>query len=72
MQAGEHQMGMLGWTGDSGDPDNFLNTLLGCKAAKINGSIVDKFRYQPLQGGSSGPAPSPTWPIAPNSTCRPR
>ena len=24
MQAGEHQMGMLGWTGDNGDPDNFL------------------------------------------------
>jgi hypothetical protein len=22
MQAGEHQMGMLGWT-DNGDPDNF-------------------------------------------------
>ena len=30
MQAGEHQMGMLGWTGDNGDPDNFLHTLLGC------------------------------------------
>jgi dipeptide transport system substrate-binding protein len=24
MQAGEHQMGMLGWTGDNGDPDNFI------------------------------------------------
>jgi dipeptide transport system substrate-binding protein len=24
MQAGEHQMGFLGWTGDNGDPDNFL------------------------------------------------
>ena len=24
MQNGEHQMGMLGWTGDNGDPDNFL------------------------------------------------
>ncbi len=35
MQNGEHQMGMLGWTGDNGDPDNFLNTLLGCDAAKI-------------------------------------
>ena len=30
MQNGEHQMGMLGWTGDNGDPDNFLATLLGC------------------------------------------
>ena len=26
LQAGEHQMGMLGWTGDNGDPDNFLHT----------------------------------------------
>ena len=33
MQAGEHQMGMLGWTGDNGDPDNFLHTLLGCECA---------------------------------------
>nr|WP_240538542.1 ABC transporter substrate-binding protein [Rhodoferax sp. PAMC 29310] len=43
MQAGEHQMGMLGWTGDNGDPDNFLNTLLGCTSAKSNGSNVAKF-----------------------------
>ena len=43
MQAGEHQMGMLGWTGDNGDPDNFLNTLLGCAASKNNGSNVAKF-----------------------------
>ena len=35
MQAGEHQMGMLGWTGDNGDPDNFLHTLLGCASAQI-------------------------------------
>ena len=43
MQAGEHQMGMLGWTGDNGDPDNFLNTLLGCASSKNNGSNVAKF-----------------------------
>ena len=49
MQAGEHQMGMLGWTGDNGDPDNFLNTLLGCEAAKTNGSNVAKFCYQPFE-----------------------
>jgi dipeptide transport system substrate-binding protein len=29
MQAGEHQMGLLGWTGDNGDPDNFF-FLAGC------------------------------------------
>jgi len=49
MQAGEHQMGMLGWTGDNGDPDNFLNTLLGCESAKTNGSNVAKFCYKPYE-----------------------
>ena len=28
LQAGEHQMGLLGWTGDNGDPDNFMGVLL--------------------------------------------
>lgn len=32
---GEQQMMQMGWTGDNGDPDNFLNTLLGC--AGVNG-----------------------------------
>jgi len=48
MQNGEHQMGMLGWTGDNGDPDNFLYTLLGCASAKSNGSNVAKFCYKPF------------------------
>ena len=29
--AGEHDMLQLGWTGDNGDPDNFLHVLLGCQ-----------------------------------------
>ncbi|MEZ5669377.1 MAG: ABC transporter substrate-binding protein [Alphaproteobacteria bacterium] len=29
---GEQQTFMLGWTGDNGDPDNFLYVLLGCDA----------------------------------------
>ena len=45
MQAGEHQKRMLGWTGDNGDPHNYLHTLLGCDAAKTNGSNVAKFCF---------------------------
>jgi peptide/nickel transport system substrate-binding protein len=30
---GDHAMAMLGWTGDNGDPDNFLYSLLGSHAA---------------------------------------
>ena len=30
----EHQMVLLGWTGDNGDPDNFLHVLLGCDGVK--------------------------------------
>ena len=30
---GEHETVLLGWTGDNGDPDNFLYVLLGCDAS---------------------------------------
>jgi dipeptide transport system substrate-binding protein len=44
MQAGEHQMGFLGWTGDNGDPDNFLAVLLGCNGeGKPNGNNIPKW-----------------------------
>ena len=33
-KAGEHQTVLLGWTGDNGDPDNFMYVLLSCAAAK--------------------------------------
>ena len=50
MQEGEHQMGMLGWTGDNGDPDNFLYTLLGCASAQSkSGSNIAKFCYKPYE-----------------------
>ncbi|MFN3696755.1 MAG: ABC transporter substrate-binding protein [Pseudobdellovibrio sp.] len=37
---GEHQMIQFGWTGDNGDPDNFLNVLLGCSAVKAGSNYA--------------------------------
>ncbi|HEY0523382.1 MAG TPA: ABC transporter substrate-binding protein [Stellaceae bacterium] len=46
-QDGEHQMVQLGWTGDNGDPDNFLSVLLGCEAVK-GGNNVAKWCFKPF------------------------
>ncbi|MCF4124919.1 ABC transporter substrate-binding protein [Methylobacterium sp. SyP6R] len=43
IQDGEHQTAMFGWTGDNGDPDNFLHTLLGCAAAQKGGGNAAKW-----------------------------
>ncbi len=42
MQAGEHQMGYLGWTGDNGDPDNFF-FLFGCPDGKPAANNLSKW-----------------------------
>jgi len=42
LQAGEHQMGLLGWTGDNGDPDNFF-FLLGCANGQPAGQNLSKW-----------------------------
>lgn len=34
-EAGKHNMCLLGWTGDNGDPDNFMNVLYGANSASI-------------------------------------
>lgn len=47
MRAGEDSAGMMGWTGDNGDPDNFLNTLLSCSSVEV-GSNYAKFCYKPF------------------------
>jgi dipeptide transport system substrate-binding protein len=38
---------LLGWTGDNGDPDNFLAVLLGCDG--VGGSNRANFCYQPFE-----------------------
>ncbi len=38
VRQGEHDTTLLGWTGDNGDPDNFMFILLGCEAAKSSSS----------------------------------
>lgn len=37
---GEHQMIQLGWTGDNGDPDNFMNVLLGCSGIQAGSNVA--------------------------------
>ncbi len=44
--AGEHDAMLIGWTGDNGDPDNWLGTLLGCEA--VNGSNFSHWCYKPF------------------------
>ncbi|MGE8331234.1 MAG: ABC transporter substrate-binding protein, partial [Paraburkholderia nemoris] len=43
--SGEHEAMLIGWTGDYGDPDNWLGVLLGCDA--VNGSNFSKWCYKP-------------------------
>lgn len=37
---GEHSMIEMGWVGDNGDPDNFMNVLLGCSAIKAGSNMA--------------------------------
>ena len=46
-QNGEHQTILLGWTGDNGDPDNFLAVLLSCDAAD-GGSNYARWCHEPF------------------------
>lgn len=43
VQQGEVSMALYGWTGDNGDPDNFLDVLLGCTSARIGGNNIARW-----------------------------
>jgi dipeptide transport system substrate-binding protein len=43
LQGGETSMALYGWTGDNGDPDNFLDVLLGCTSSRVGGNNVSKW-----------------------------
>ncbi len=46
--AGEHATALYGWSGDNGDPDNFLATLLGCGGVHTAQNAAE-FCQQPYQ-----------------------
>ena len=39
-RVGEHQLIQMGWTGDNGDPDNFLAVLLGCASIEAGSNLA--------------------------------
>jgi dipeptide transport system substrate-binding protein len=46
-KVGEHTLIQFGWTGDNGDPDNFLNMLLGCSSVE-SGSNYARWCHKPF------------------------
>ena len=62
---------MLGWTGDNGDPDNFLDTLLGCEA--VGGNNRAQWCNKEFDDARERrPRKPPTRPSVPSSMKRPR
>jgi dipeptide transport system substrate-binding protein len=49
VQNAEHDMALLGWTGDNGDPDNFFVPLASCAAAKAGGGSASKWCNQDFE-----------------------
>lgn len=47
-QEGKHEMALLGWTGDNGDPDNFLYVLLDKDNTKIPAQNISFYKSDKL------------------------
>jgi peptide/nickel transport system substrate-binding protein len=45
IEGGKHQIALSGWTGDNGDPDNFMNVLYGANGASIGTNAGNKAFY---------------------------
>ena len=48
VQRGQHDMALLGWTGDNGDPDNFLYVLLDKSATAFPANNIAFYRSEEL------------------------
>jgi peptide/nickel transport system substrate-binding protein len=48
VQRGQHDTALLGWTGDNGDPDNFLYVLLDKSAAEFPANNIAFYRSEEL------------------------
>ncbi|MDP6778749.1 MAG: ABC transporter substrate-binding protein [Candidatus Latescibacteria bacterium] len=48
VQRGQHDMALLGWTGDNGDPDNFLYVLLDKNATQHPANNIAFYRSEQL------------------------
>jgi len=48
MMAGNHELGLAGWSSDNNDPDNFLYSLLDIDNISSHGNNMSRFRSQPL------------------------
>ena len=43
LTSGETTLALAGWIGDTGDPDNFMDTLLGCAATRDDGQNIARW-----------------------------
>ena len=50
LQNGETTLSLYGWTGDNGDPDNFMHTLLSCTAARRGGNNIARWCDKTFDG----------------------